>query len=163
MRDAWTVCTDECVPEDAGGDGARTGVAKKSAVSDRGFEGCLFAGGGDAGMLGDGERVEKGEAKKALVFELGGEDEEVEDAWPEMSEKVESREEVVDEEERAERRDMAGIWRVCMDAEREVVVQNIGLTFTTSRVSLLHVQAVSLPLSDSVPLFLLTPFGSSCA
>jgi hypothetical protein len=137
MRDSWTVCAEDGIAEDAGGDGARTGVAKKSAVSDRGFDGCLSAGGGDAGRLGDGGRVEKGDAKKALVFELGGDDDEEEDAWPEISEKVESREEVVDEEERAERRDMAGIWRVCMrgdGAERGSGTKH-WIDITTSRVS----------------------------
>jgi len=52
-----------------GGEGVFTEVAKKSAVRER----VLVAGGDAGGGMGEGGRVEKGEAKKAFVLEFGGE------------------------------------------------------------------------------------------
>jgi len=48
---------------------------------------------------GDGERVAKGEAKKAFVFEFGGEDD-VEEVEEVMSENVDDSDEVLEPDER---------------------------------------------------------------
>jgi len=60
-------------------------------VSERG----LVSGGGGGGGTGEGGRVENGEAKKAFVFETGGEEEEADVEEP-RSEKVEDIEDALD-------------------------------------------------------------------
>jgi hypothetical protein len=87
---------------DDGDDGL--GVAKEAVVYkcvECGVE-CESEGDGTWNS-GDGERVEKGEAKKASVFGLGGEEDEV-DVRNVMSENVEDSEDALEPDER-ERRD----------------------------------------------------------
>ena len=96
IRDGWIADDEEDDFADGGGEGGFTEAAKKSAVSERGFDCGRGAGGG----TGEGGRVENGEAKKALVFETGGgeEDEEADVEEP-RSEKVEDMEDALDPDE----------------------------------------------------------------
>lgn len=95
IRDGWIADDEDDDFVDGGGDGGFTEAAKKSAVSERGF----VCGGGGGGGTGEGARVENGEAKNALVFEIGGEEEEADVEEP-ISEKVEDIEDALDPDER---------------------------------------------------------------
>jgi len=98
MRDGWTV---RCVLTVVvvvvvvgGGEGSLTGVAKKSAVREPVWGFC--SGSGFCGWIGDGGRVEKGEAKKAFVLDVA-EDSEVEDVI--ISENAEDKEEALESDD----------------------------------------------------------------
>lgn len=84
---------------EAGGDGGRTEVAKKSAVRERGLSERSWCIGGGAG---DGGRVLNGDAKNALVLECGGEEDAV-DVEEARSENVEDSEDVDELDERMRR------------------------------------------------------------
>lgn len=92
MRDRWTVRCVLIVVVAGGGEGSLTGVAKKSAVREP--VGCFCSG--FCGWIGDGGRVEKGEAKKAFVLDVE-EDSEVEDVM--ISENADDKEEALESDD----------------------------------------------------------------
>lgn len=75
-----------------GGEGGLTGVAKKSAVIERVGGGADFC----SGWMGDGGRVEKGDAKKAFVLDVE-EESEMEEGM--MSENVDDNDEALESDD----------------------------------------------------------------
>ena len=75
-----------------GGEGVLRGVAKKSVVRERVGGGAGFS----SGRMGDGGRVEKGEAKKAFVLEVE-EESEMEDGI--MSENVDDNDDALESDD----------------------------------------------------------------